>query len=367
MIKKFTVIGAGTMGHGIAELAAIAGYDVWVNDISDEILLNARNKIAWSLSKLKKEEALERIHFTINQDEALKDTDFMVEAVIEDIKVKSQVFNKASKLASETAVLASNTSSIPISEIARAVDKQERVIGMHFFNPPVLMPLVEIIKGEKTSEEAVRVALDVAKNMGKETILINKDIPGFLVTRIMFRVNEVGCWLLDNKMAEVKDIDYTAIQVLQFPMGVFLLQDYVGLDVSYLIQRALIERGFEVYYCKAFEEKYNLKEFGMKSGKGFYTYNGKIVEPTLENAKLVDPALLVSSAINESFRLIRLGIVSKEDIGKGCKLGLNWPKTPEEYLKEFGLTAILRNLKMLYESTGLPHFVPDEELTRSYS
>ncbi|BDC17622.1 hypothetical protein HS5_05120 [Acidianus sp. HS-5] len=355
------------MGHGIAELAAIAGYDVWVNDVNDDILLNARNKIAWSLSKLRKEEALERIHFTTNQEEALKDADFMVEAVVEDLKVKSQVFSKASKLVSENAVLASNTSSIPISEIAKAVDKQERVVGMHFFNPPPLMPLVEIVKGEKTSEETVKVVGEVARKMGKETILVNKDIPGFLVTRIMFRINEVGCWLVDNKVADVKDVDYTAIQVLQFPMGVFLLQDYVGLDVSYLIQKALIERGFELYYCRAFEEKYNSKEFGMKSGKGFYTYDGKIIRPTLENARMVDPSLLVSSAINESYKLIRLGIVSREDVNKGCKLGLSWPKSPEDYLKEFGLSPVIRDLKMLYENTGLPHFIPDESLTRSYS
>ncbi len=364
---KFTVIGAGTMGHGIAEVAAISGFDVWLNDVAEEILRNAREKISWSLSKLEekgqiksKDDVMSRIHITTDQEEALKNTDFMIEAVIEDINIKSKVFSKADSLSSENAILASNTSSIPISEIAKYVRRGERVVGMHFFNPPVIMPLVEIIKGEMTSEETVKRALDIAKRLGKDPVVVNKDVPGFLVNRILFRVNEVGCWLVESGKATVEDVDYTSITELGFPMGVFLLQDYTGLDVAYLVGKAMEDRGFKTYHCKMFEEKFKAKELGVKSGKGFYIYpSGKFVRPEFKANKKINPVLLLSSAINEASYLLREGISSKEDIEKGCKLGLGWPKGIFEYADSFGIDEVINALEELKNETKLDSFTPD--------
>ncbi|BDC18812.1 3-hydroxyacyl-CoA dehydrogenase/enoyl-CoA hydratase family protein [Acidianus sp. HS-5] len=366
MIRKFTVVGAGTMGHGIAEVAAISGLEVWLNDVAEEILKNAIEKISWSLSKLEekgqiksKDEVLSRIHVTTNQEEALKDTDFMIEAVIEDINIKSKVFSKADALSSDNAILASNTSSIPISEIAKYVKNQERVVGMHFFNPPVLMPLVEIVKGENTSEGTVKEAYNLVKNLGKDPVIVNKDIPGFLVNRILFRVIEVACWLVESGKASIEDVDYTAITDLGFPMGIFLLQDYTGLDVGYMVAKAMKERGVKMYECKMFEEKFKSKEFGVKSGKGFYTYPGKFVRPEFKGAKKVNTVLLLSSAINEASYLLREGISSKEDIEKGCKLGLGWPKGIFEYADSFGIDEVINALEELKKETKLENFTPD--------
>jgi len=368
MIRKFTVIGAGTMGHGIAEVAAISGLEVWLNDVTEDILKNAKEKISWSLSKLEekgqiksKDEVLSRIHLTTDQEEALKDTDFMVEAVIEDINIKSKVFSKADALSSDNAILASNTSSIPISEIAKYVKKGERVVGIHFFNPPVIMPLVEIIKGEKTSEETVKEVYNLAKRLGKDPVVVNKDVPGFLVNRILFRVNEVACWLVESGKASIEDVDYTSITDLGFPMGIFLLQDYTGLDVGYLVGKAMEERGFKTYECKMFEEKFKSKELGVKSGKGFYTYPapGKFVRPEFKGAKKVNAILLLSSAINEASYLLREGISSKEDIEKGCKLGLGWPKGIFEYADSFGIDEVINALEELKNETKLENFTPD--------
>ncbi|WP_162568918.1 3-hydroxyacyl-CoA dehydrogenase [Acidianus sulfidivorans] len=357
-IKKFSVIGAGTMGHGIAELAAISGYEVWLNDINDEILNNAMNKIKWSLEQLEKkkninpDEVLSRIHTTSKLEEALKDTDFMVEAVIEDIKMKSEIFSKADKLSE--GILATNTSSLPISEIAEAAKNRKRIVGMHFFNPPVLMPLIEIIKGKETSDETIKITYEVSKSLGKEPVIAKKDIPGFIVTRILFRLLENACYLVESGKATIEDVDYSAKKELGFPMGVFLLQDNIGIDVDYFIMNSMIKRGFEMYNCNLIKQKFENKEYGLKTGKGFYVHPAKIIE----GKKEVDPKLIISSAVNEAFYLLKEDVASKEDIDKSCKLGLGWPKGIFEYAKELGLDEIRKTLEELKKETKLEHFTP---------
>lgn len=361
MIKKFTVVGAGTMGHGIAELAAIAGYQVWLNDVSEEILKNALKKIEWSLRELEKkgklkektDQVLERIHLTSSQEEALKDTDFLVEAVIEDIDLKAKIFEKADKLSSSQAILATNTSSLPITEIAEKTAHPERVIGMHFFNPPVLMPLIEIIKGKKTSDRAVDVTFEVSKSLGKEPVIAKKDVPGFIVTRILFRLLETSCYLVESGKAAIEDVDYTAKNELGFPMGVFLLQDNIGIDVDYFIMQAMKKRGFEMYECKLIEEKFKKKEFGAKTGKGFYTHPAKIL-----SGKRIDPVPIIASAINEAYYLLKEDVATEEDINKSCKLGLGWPKGVFDYAKEIGKDNVRKKLEELKKETGLGHFTP---------
>ncbi|AHC51382.1 3-hydroxybutyryl-CoA dehydrogenase [Sulfolobus acidocaldarius SUSAZ] len=375
-IRKFTVVGAGSMGHGIAELALIAGYDVWLNDVAENILKNAKERIGWSLKRLSEkgnikedpDKILSRLHLTVSQEEAMKDTDFLIEAVIEDINVKKKVFEKADSLASKDAILASNTSSLPITEIATAVKRPERVVGMHFFNPPVLMQLVEIIKGEKTSEETMKRAYEMGKKLGRDPILVKKDVPGFLVNRILFRVNDISCLLVEKGKADVLEVDASAMYELGFPMGVFLLQDYAGVDVAYLVGKAMGERGFKAYECKAFEQLYKAKNLGVKTGKGFYSYPepNKFVKPSIpkDKANKIPGIMLIAPAINEGAYLVREGIVTKEDTDKGCKLGLNWPKGVFEYADEYGLDNVVKTLEDLRKETGLDYFAPDLLLTK---
>jgi len=370
-IKKFTIIGAGNMGHGIAELAAIAGFEVWLNDINLEILENAINKIKWSLEKLYEkgnikeniEKILSRIHTTTSLEDALENTDFMIEAVIEDINIKKQIFSKADMLASFNAILATNTSSLPISEISSVVKNPERVIGMHFFYPPVLMKLVEIIKGNKTSESVIRRTYEIAKILGKEPIIIAKDIPGFMVNRVLFRLYDIACYLIENEKVSIEEIDATAIYELGLPLGVFILEDFAGLDVNYLVMKAMNERGYKSYHCLSLKNKVKSGQLGVKSGKGFYTYPapGKFVKPIISIDKLgrIDPLTLISPAINEAAYLLRNNIVSKEEIDKGCKLGLGWPMGVLEIADRYGIDEVVKTLNTLVSRFELNYLSPD--------
>ena len=188
-IKKILVVGAGTMGHGIAEVAAISGYQVYLSDISQDILNNALEKIRWSLSKLQErgqikesiEAIVSRIKPVVGLDKSVRDADFSIEASPERLDLKRQVFSKLDELLPPHAILATNTSSLPITKIAEATRRPDKVVGMHFFNPPVLMQLVEVMKGEKTSDETAMIVYQLAKRMGKQPIMINKNIPGYIV------------------------------------------------------------------------------------------------------------------------------------------------------------------------------------------
>jgi len=367
-IRKFTVVGAGTMGHGIAELAALAGYEVWLNDVNDDILKNALERIKWSLNKLHEkgqikgiDEVISRIRTTSNLAEALKDTDFLIEAAFEDINVKREIFSKADELASKDAVLATNTSSLPITEIASSTKNPGRVLGIHFFNPPVLMPLVEVIRGKYTEDKVVEEAISVVKRMGKTPIVVNKDIPGFVVNRLLFRLFEVSCLLVEGGKATITDVDSTAIYELGFPMGVFILEDYTGIDIGYLVGKAMIQRGVKAYECKMTEEKFSKRELGVKSGKGFYSYPqpGKFVMPEIPKTSKVNGLTLISPVINEASYLLRENIATKEDIDKGCKLGLGWSKGIFEFADEYGIDKVVATLESLYKETNMEQFKPD--------
>ncbi|MCX8195820.1 MAG: 3-hydroxyacyl-CoA dehydrogenase/enoyl-CoA hydratase family protein [Acidilobaceae archaeon] len=378
-IKVVTVVGAGTMGHGIAELAAMAGYKVYLADVNMEILNNAISKIRWSLGKLAEKGALResveavvgRITPIVSVKEgafseelarALSESQLMIEAVPENLKLKQDLFAFASLRMPQESILATNTSSLPITEIASAAADPSRVVGMHFFNPPVLMPLVEVIRGAKTSDEVVRAVVEIARKMGKTPVIVNKDVPGFIVNRVLGRLMNVACFIVDKGMASVEEVDATAFYVLRFPMGVFELADYSGIDVFYLVTKAMAERGVEVLPCRVFEEKFLAKKYGVKSGEGFYKYPepGKFVKPShqKELAK-VDPALLMSLAVNEAAYLLRTGVASKEDIETSVKLGLGWPKGVFEYADELGIDRVVEALSRLKAETGMEVFSPD--------
>jgi enoyl-CoA hydratase/3-hydroxyacyl-CoA dehydrogenase len=370
-MTKVAVIGAGTMGHGIAQLAAIAGYSVTLNDVSDELLSNAIKKVEWSLNKMKEggrlnegvEAVMSRLTATVSMDEALNGASVVFEAVPERLDLKLDVFRKADKLSAENSLLATNTSSIPISEIASSLTRPERIIGMHFFNPPQLMPLIEIVKGQKTANNYVKTALDISKKFGKEAIIVNRDVPGFIVNRILARLMNTACAVVSHGKATVEAVDSALKYRLGFPMGVFELADYSGIDVFYLVFKAMKERGFKMHDCGLFEEKFNNRELGIKTGRGFYSYPepGKYHRASIsrEAGEMVDISELVAPAVNEAIWLVREGVSEPQDINKATKLGLGYPRGILEIGNEIGMPEVMHALTRLRELTAWDEYEAD--------
>ncbi|MEM3972732.1 MAG: 3-hydroxyacyl-CoA dehydrogenase/enoyl-CoA hydratase family protein [Saccharolobus sp.] len=376
-IKKILVVGAGTMGHGIAEVAAISGYQVYLSDISQDILNNALEKIRWSLSKLQErgqikesiEAIMSRIKPVVGLDKSVSDADFSIEASPERLDLKRQVFSKLDELLPPHAILATNTSSLPITKIAEATRRPDKVVGMHFFNPPVLMQLVEVMKGEKTSDETAMIVYQLAKRMGKQPIMINKDIPGYIVNRILGGINVAACILVEKKVADYKEVDAVARYKLGFPMGVFELIDYTGIDVAYYVSKSREELGIkdDIPICSLIEEKFKKNELGVKTGKGFYTYPGnKYVKPDIpkELAEKLNPALILAGAINEAARLLRENVASRDDIDLGVRLGLGFPKGIFQYADELGIDAVIKALDELKNLSGYKSYSPDPLLVQ---
>ena len=385
-IKTITVVGAGTMGHGIAEVAAAAGFNVYLADINEEILSKALEKIRWSLGKLYEKGMLRehpdnimaRIKTVVSLSgdgsyseefaRALASSDFMIEAIPERLDLKQQLFRFADQHAPSHAILATNTSSLPISEIAAATKRPDKVVGMHFFNPPPLMPLVEVIRGRETSDETVRVTVELAKRMGKQPVVVNKDIPGFIVNRILARIMNEACWTVARGEASVVEVDSALKYKLGLPMGAFELADYSGIDVFYYVFQAMTERGFKAHPCPLFKEKFERKELGVKTGKGFYEYPapGKYSRPNIprEAGERVDPLPIMAPGINEAAYLLREEIASRDDIDKAVRLGLGFPKGILQYADEFGIDNVVKALEALKEKTGWEEYEPDPLLRR---
>ncbi len=375
-VKTIAVMGAGTMGHGIAEVAALAGFNVLLRDVNDQILSRAMDNIRWSLQKLHEKgqlredpaQVLSRIRATVDLVEAVRGADFVIEAAFEDIDVKRQIFTEVDKHAPPHAILSTNTSSLPISEIAAFTSRPHAVIGMHFFNPPPIMKLVEIIMGNATSRETLSAALDLARRLGKEPIVVNKDVPGFIANRVFLRLSDSACLMVERGEASMEAIDSAARYELGFPMGVFELLDFVGIDVMDFIAKAMAARGVNRVPCRLIEDKVKAKELGLKSGRGFYSYPapGKYARADIprDAGRSVNVVRLLAPAINEAAWLVREGVASREDIDKTMKLGFNMPKGMLEYADELGIDAIVRELDSLSASVGHPSLRPDPLLQR---
>ena len=272
------------MGHGIAQVASqVGGYEVSMLDVEQRFLDGGMKMINGSVGKfvekgkLTKEQghaAVARIHPTLDLAEALKGSRLVIEAATEDPKLKLDLYRRVSEHIEEDAILASNTSSISITLLGSATKNPERVCGMHFFNPPQLMPLVEIIKGNKTSEETVRKVREVSSKLGKETVLCKKDSPGFIVNRILIPAQNEAFFLVQEGVAEPEDIDKAIKLGLNWPMGPLQLSDYVGLDTILNITQVFMNEFQDSKYRASplLREMVRAGRLGRKSGRGFYEW-----------------------------------------------------------------------------------------------
>ncbi|BFH72491.1 3-hydroxyacyl-CoA dehydrogenase [Sulfurisphaera javensis] len=357
MIQKIVVVGAGTMGHGIAEVAALSGFRVGVIDVSWDFLNRAKDRIKESVVRLyekgqlkeKAEDILARIEFNTSYDIA-KDADFAIEAVPENLELKKKVFTTLDEIAPPHAILATNTSSIPISDIAEATKRKEKVIGMHFFNPPVIMKLVEVIPSKYTSEDVTNITVDLAKKMNKIPVRLKYEIPGFVSNRIFIRLLQEACREVESGEETIEEVDSAARNKLKLPMGLFELADYVGLDVVVDIWNVLTTRGTPDVKCSMYRNKVNEKNLGVKTGKGFYSYPspGKYSKVQLPNESKTDPAKLISLAVNEASWMIENQIVNAKDVDTVMIYGFNFPKGLLEMADELGLDNIYKYLKEIY-------------------
>ena len=282
--NKVTVLGAGLMGHGIAQVASQVGkFEVSILDVERSYLDRGMKMIGDSIGKfvekgkLSKDEgeaALGRIHPTLDLAEAVKGSSLVMEAATEDPKLKLDLYRRLAQLAGEDTILASNTSSISITLLGSATKKPENVCGMHFFNPPQLMPLVEIIRGNKTSDRTVSQVKDASVRLGKETVLCKKDSPGFIVNRILVPALNEAIFLVQEGVAAPEDIDKAVKLGLNWPMGPLQLVDYVGLDTTLNIMQVFMNEFEDSKYRPSplMKEMVRAGLVGRKSGRGFYEW-----------------------------------------------------------------------------------------------
>lgn len=357
-LKTVAILGAGTMGHGIAQVAAVAGYRVFLRDVSNEILENAKGNIRSSLERLAKrgrlsekdlEAALSRISTTIDLKEAVKDADLIVEAVPERLDLKQRIFKEVDEAAPKEAILASNTSSLSITDLAKAVKKPERVVGLHFFNPPALMRLVEVVPGEKTSKETVELAMSFAKKLDKTPVFVKRDSPGFIVNRVLIPYLNEASKIVERGEFKVLEIDSAMQFKAKFPMGPFLLSDYIGIDIVYEILRVFEEKLGPFYKPSApIEKLFKEKKLGRKTGEGFYGYKEGAPKVPEDAGAVFDVNRLLAPMINEAAKLVSEGIAETGDVDTAMKLGANLPEGPFETVKRVGadkLTGVLKELE----------------------
>ncbi|MEM3770326.1 MAG: 3-hydroxyacyl-CoA dehydrogenase family protein [Candidatus Bathyarchaeia archaeon] len=285
-MKKIAILGAGLMGHGIAQVAAQVGkYEVYLRDIEQRFVDNGMNMIRSSLQKFLSKgqiteaelnETITRIHPTTDLKEAVSEADLVIEAIPENVELKKATFREVDALAPLHAIIASNTSSISITELGSATKRPEKVCGMHFFNPPQLMKLVEVIMGAKTSDETVQTVLEVAHKMQKETVLVKKDCPGFIVNRILIPALNEAVALYWEGVADRDDIDKAIKLGLNWPMGPLMLLDYIGADTTLAIAEVL-ERELDPKFHPhpGLKQMVKANLLGRKTGRGFYDWTQK--------------------------------------------------------------------------------------------
>ncbi|UFH31103.1 3-hydroxyacyl-CoA dehydrogenase NAD-binding domain-containing protein [Chryseobacterium sp. C-71] len=356
------IIGAGTMGIGIAQVAATNGCKVWVYDANAKQVETATVGLEKTLTRLvdkqkisseKMVEILSNISIATELKD-FKDCKLVIEAIIENKEIKTKVFTELESHVSENCVIASNTSSISITSLGAELRKPERFIGIHFFNPAPLMPLVEIIPSLLTEKSLAEKMYSLMKDWGKVPV-IAKDIPGFIVNRIARPYYGEALRIVEENIATVEQVDDAMKTLGNFKMGPFELMDLIGVDVNFSVTKTVYNEYFydQKYKPSLLQQRMSeAKLHGKKTGKGFYDYSEGAVkpEPVKDNALYEQIFMrIISMLINEAVEAKRLGVANDEDIELAMQKGVNYPKGLLAWGKEIGYSKISQTLQNLYE------------------
>jgi len=368
-----SVVGAGTMGSGIAQVFAMKGYDVFIVDVSEEIIKKAIERIKWSLNKLvirgeisekDVDVTLNKIKTTTSIAYAVKNSGLVIEAVPEDLSIKIAVFKEVDKNAPRETIIASNTSGLPIAAMAEVTSRPNKVIGMHWFNPPQIMRLIEVIKSKYTDDESANAVMKISYQLGKIPILVKRDIRGFVANRLYRTIRyESFAMVLRGEYTPI-EIDSMLKYKLKFPMGVFELADFTGvIEIEILEDKHFKELrnrypewepheeyvAFREYTLRLSKRYYEANLIGVKTGKGFYQYPepGKYAKPNIPESagEKVEPLNVLAPAINLAVWIVAQGIATSEECDLALKLGYNLPKGLIELGREYGVKAVTETLE----------------------
>ncbi len=358
------IIGTGAMGAGIAQVAASNGCKVLMYDTSKEMLTKAVDNIGSSLQKLLEKNKLKVEekntifnHISVHsQMHDLASCDLIIEAIVEDLTIKKGVFSSLEEIVRPDCILASNTSSLSIASIAAACKQKERVIGIHFFNPAVLMPLVEIIPSLTTSEEVFNRSYAIIKDWGKVTVKA-KDTPGFIVNRLARPFYGEAIKIYEEGMADFATIDYAMKSLGEFKMGPFELMDFIGNDVNYRVTETVWQQFFyDPRYRPTLTQKrlFEAGLFGRKTNKGYYDYNTAEMPQPNTSPELLQKIFLriIAMLINEAAEALFLQIGTREDLDLAMEKGVNYKKGLLKWADEIGLDIILNELNSLHHWFG---------------
>jgi len=357
---KIGILGSGTMGISIAHFTSLKNNPTIVYDSSKDALKNGEKNLNSLINKLtdkgkyseKEKNAIKKnLKFT-NDINDLKKSELIIEAIIEDLNIKNEMFSKVEKLVSKECIISSNTSSLSITALASSLKENHRFIGLHFFNPANLMPLVEVIPAIQTSEKTLKKSKDFLENIGKVVVTV-KDTPGFIVNRVARPFYGEAIRIYEEGIANFETIDWAMKEIGGFKMGPFELMDFIGNDINYTVTETVFR---EFYYDPRYKPSFTQKRlmeagyFGRKSGKGFYNYKTNKADNINKNREVGKEIVLriVSMLINEAADALYLNIASKEDLDLAMTKGVNYPKGLLYWADEIGIETIFHTLNNLH-------------------
>jgi 3-hydroxybutyryl-CoA dehydrogenase len=374
---KIGVLGAGTMGAGIAQVAAQSGHNVVLVDVNQVQLNKAKASLIkvldrmiekGSLNETGKNDIVNRMQFSTQLSD-FKGAGLVIEAIVERLDVKHTVFKEIEEIVGIDCIIASNTSSLSIASIGSVLKVPSRVIGIHFFNPAPLMPLVEIIPAVQTSTETLNTAKSIIDSWGKLTVVC-KDTPGFIVNRVARPFYGEALRIYEEGLADFATIDWAMTELAGFRMGPFTLMDYIGNDINYTVTETVFAA---FYYDPRFKPSFTQKRhmeagfLGRKSGRGFYDYSEGIALPApTKDEKLGQQIVdrVLAMLINEAYDALFLHIASREDIDLAMTKGVNYPKGLLAWSEEIGLKTVLGRLEDLFQEYGEDRYRPNPLLKR---